>query len=229
MTPHRTVNPACEQASRRERELGARPGNTGSGPGLPGQTPVLRGGTSRARPRASRYRLPMHDPLTTPRLLAVARGEEEPDVVIAGARVFGAFTREWLEGDVAIADGRFAGVGSYEGGERIDGSGHWLARRVHRRAHARRVVEADGRRAGAGARCARDDHDRVRPARARERARAGGRALVHRLLRGPAARRARVGAGVRAGVGRSSRRARRSRSTTRRGSSRASGCSDWPR
>jgi adenine deaminase len=69
----------------------------------------------------------MHDALPTARLLAVARGEQEPDVVIAGARVFSAFTREWLEGDVAIADGRFAGVGAYDGGERIDGSDHWLS------------------------------------------------------------------------------------------------------
>ena len=68
----------------------------------------------------------MRDALPTARLLAVARGEAEPDVVIEGARVFGAFTREWLEGDVAIADGRFAGVGSYEGGRRIDGREHWL-------------------------------------------------------------------------------------------------------
>jgi adenine deaminase len=68
----------------------------------------------------------MRDPLPTARLLAVARGEAAPDLVIEGARVFGAFTKEWLEGDVAIADGRFAGIGSYTGGERIDGSGHWL-------------------------------------------------------------------------------------------------------
>ena len=46
--------------------------------------------------------------------------------MIEGAQVFSAFTREWLDGDVAIADGRFAGVGSYDGGERIDGRGHWL-------------------------------------------------------------------------------------------------------
>jgi adenine deaminase len=67
-------------------------------------------------------------PDTSPpaRLLAVARGETEPDVVIAGARVFCPFTREWLEGDVAIADGRIAGVGAYEGGERIDGTDRWL-------------------------------------------------------------------------------------------------------
>ena len=46
--------------------------------------------------------------------------------MIEGARVFGAFTREWLEGDVAIAEGRFAGIGRYSGGERIDGSGRFL-------------------------------------------------------------------------------------------------------
>ena len=69
----------------------------------------------------------MHDAPSTARLLAVARGEEAPDAVIEGAQVFCAFTREWLEGDVAIAEGRFAGVGSYEGGERIDGHGRWLS------------------------------------------------------------------------------------------------------
>jgi adenine deaminase len=60
------------------------------------------------------------------RLLAVARGEAEPDVVVAGARVFSAFTREWLDGDVAIADGRIAGIGRYDGGERIDADGRPL-------------------------------------------------------------------------------------------------------
>ena len=60
------------------------------------------------------------------RLIAVARGDAAPDLVIGGARVFSAFTREWLEGDVAVADGLIAGVGSFEGGERIDGAGRWL-------------------------------------------------------------------------------------------------------
>jgi adenine deaminase len=60
------------------------------------------------------------------RLIAVARGDAEPDTVIAGARVFSAFTREWLDGDVAIADGRIAGVGSYAGGERFDAAGGYL-------------------------------------------------------------------------------------------------------
>jgi adenine deaminase len=69
----------------------------------------------------------MHDAPSTARLLAVARGDEAPDTVIEGAQAFCAFTREWLVGDVAIADGRFAGVGSYAGGERIDGHGRWLS------------------------------------------------------------------------------------------------------
>ena len=59
-------------------------------------------------------------------LLAVARGDAEPDLVVAGARVFSAFTREWLEGDVAIVDGRIAGIGRYDGGERIDAGGRFL-------------------------------------------------------------------------------------------------------
>ena len=59
-------------------------------------------------------------------LIAVARGDAAPDTVIEGARVFSAFTREWLDGDVAIADGRIAGVGSYEGGSRIDAAGRYL-------------------------------------------------------------------------------------------------------
>jgi len=56
----------------------------------------------------------------------VARGDAEPDLVIEGARVFCAFTREWLDGDVAIADGLFAGIGAYGGGTRIDARGRYL-------------------------------------------------------------------------------------------------------
>lgn len=61
------------------------------------------------------------------RLLAVARGDAEPDLVIGGARVFCPFTRAWLEGDVGVAGGRVAGVGRFDGGvERIDAAGHHL-------------------------------------------------------------------------------------------------------
>jgi adenine deaminase len=57
------------------------------------------------------------------RRLAVARGDEPADLVIRGGRVFSVFTREWLEGDLAIADGYIAGLGDYEGKETLDASG----------------------------------------------------------------------------------------------------------
>ena len=59
-------------------------------------------------------------------LLAVARGDQPADLVVRGARVFSVFTREWLEGDVAVAGGRFAGVGSYEGAETVEAHGSML-------------------------------------------------------------------------------------------------------
>ena len=60
------------------------------------------------------------------RRLAVARGDEPADLVIRGGRVFSAFTREWLEGDLAIVDGYIAGLGDYEGQETLDASGRYV-------------------------------------------------------------------------------------------------------
>jgi adenine deaminase len=57
------------------------------------------------------------------RRLAVARGDEPADLVVRGGRVFSAFTREWLETDVAIVDGHIAGLGDYKGDEELDASG----------------------------------------------------------------------------------------------------------
>ncbi len=61
------------------------------------------------------------------RRLAVARGDEPADLVVRGGRVLSVFTKEWLETDVAIVDGVVAGLGSYEGRETLDASGHWVA------------------------------------------------------------------------------------------------------
>lgn len=61
-----------------------------------------------------------------PRRLAVARGDEPADLVVRGGSVFCVFTREWLDADVAIADGVIAGVGRYDGGEEIDASGRFV-------------------------------------------------------------------------------------------------------
>ncbi|HEX2293422.1 MAG TPA: adenine deaminase [Gaiellaceae bacterium] len=60
------------------------------------------------------------------RRLAVARGDEPADLVIRGAKVFSVFTREWLDGDLAIADGFIAGLGDYEGREVLELTGRYL-------------------------------------------------------------------------------------------------------
>jgi adenine deaminase len=63
---------------------------------------------------------------TLSRRLAVARGDEPADLVVRGGRVFSVFTREWLDVDVAVADGVVAGMGDYEGTEEIDAAGRYL-------------------------------------------------------------------------------------------------------
>jgi len=60
------------------------------------------------------------------RRLAVARGDEPADLVVRGGSVFSAFTREWLDADVAIVDGHIAGLGEYEGREELDASRKWV-------------------------------------------------------------------------------------------------------
>ncbi len=57
------------------------------------------------------------------RRLAVARGDEPADLVVRGGRVLSVFTREWLDADVAIADGVVAGLGEYDGDEIVDAGG----------------------------------------------------------------------------------------------------------
>ncbi len=61
-----------------------------------------------------------------PHRLAVARGDEPADVVIRGGRVLSVFTREWLDGDIAIADGVIAGIGAYDGEETVDATGRFV-------------------------------------------------------------------------------------------------------
>jgi len=60
------------------------------------------------------------------RLLSVARGDEPADLVLRGGRVLSVFTREWLEGDVAVVDGVVAGIGSYDGERVVDVSGRYV-------------------------------------------------------------------------------------------------------
>jgi adenine deaminase len=58
--------------------------------------------------------------------MAVARGDEPADIVLAGGKVLSVFTKEWLEVDVAIKDGHVVGLGHYEGRERLDAGGAYL-------------------------------------------------------------------------------------------------------
>ncbi|HEY2935903.1 MAG TPA: adenine deaminase [Gaiellaceae bacterium] len=60
------------------------------------------------------------------RRLAVARGDEPADLVVRAGRVFSVFTREWLDGDVAVVDGWIAGIGDYEAHETLDASGRYV-------------------------------------------------------------------------------------------------------
>src|SRR5579859_5451119 len=58
--------------------------------------------------------------------MAVARGDEPADLVLAGGRVLSVFTKEWIEADVAVKDGHVVALGRYHGRERIDVSGAYL-------------------------------------------------------------------------------------------------------
>ena len=67
-----------------------------------------------------------------PRLLGVARGSEPADVVLRHARIVDVFSPRILDGDVAIAGERIAGIGIaggpvYEGEEIVDLEGSYLA------------------------------------------------------------------------------------------------------
>ncbi len=55
-------------------------------------------------------------------LLEVARGDKQPDLILSG-KIFSVFTGEVFEGDVAIYGSKIAGVGNYDGENRIETDG----------------------------------------------------------------------------------------------------------
>src|SRR3954463_16059141 len=65
----------------------------------------------------------MARPSVTPRGLAVARGDEPADLLIAGGRVFVPSTRSWLDTSLAIADGHVVGWGDRDALETVDVGG----------------------------------------------------------------------------------------------------------
>lgn len=74
-------------------------------------------------------RMPMWDEA---RLAAVARGDEPADLAIVGGRVLSVHTREWLDADLLVADGRVAAVVQRDSGtpvdaaETVDATGRWV-------------------------------------------------------------------------------------------------------
>lgn len=57
------------------------------------------------------------------RLISCAAGETEPDFVLKNAQIADVFTETLFCGDIAVLDGRIAGVGSYSASREIDCSG----------------------------------------------------------------------------------------------------------
>ncbi|WP_045233578.1 amidohydrolase family protein, partial [Deinococcus pimensis] len=60
------------------------------------------------------------------RVVRVAQGLEPADLVVRRARVVLVQTGEIVTGDVAVAEGRLAGVGSFRGREELDARGQYL-------------------------------------------------------------------------------------------------------
>lgn len=64
--------------------------------------------------------------MISPRLIATARGERPADLVLRNGRIINVFSGRIIRGDIAIARGRIAGIGAYEGGEGIDLAGRFV-------------------------------------------------------------------------------------------------------
>lgn len=61
------------------------------------------------------------------RRIAVAAGREPADLVIKNGKIIDVFNAEITEGDVAIADGYFAGIGEFEGKKVVDAKGFYIS------------------------------------------------------------------------------------------------------
>lgn len=55
--------------------------------------------------------------------IQVALGKIKAELVLKHATYLNVFTNEWLKGDIAISQGYFVGIGSYEGEKEIDATG----------------------------------------------------------------------------------------------------------
>lgn len=60
------------------------------------------------------------DKVTLKKRIAVASKKIPADIVIKNGRIIDVFNLEIINGDIAIVDGTFVGIGEYEGREIID-------------------------------------------------------------------------------------------------------------
>ena len=58
--------------------------------------------------------------MVTEDFLAVSRGDKEADLLLSGAKVIDVFDGRIREVDVAVFNGRIAGIGKYDARERVD-------------------------------------------------------------------------------------------------------------
>lgn len=56
----------------------------------------------------------------------VTRGLEKAELVLKNARIVNVFTREIMEGDIAVSEGMIVGIGSYQGEEETDLGGRYV-------------------------------------------------------------------------------------------------------
>jgi adenine deaminase len=61
------------------------------------------------------------------RRISVASKREPADTVIKNGKIIDVFNGEIIEGDIAIVDGYFAGIGDYEGNRVIDANGRYIS------------------------------------------------------------------------------------------------------
>lgn len=57
--------------------------------------------------------------------IQVATGKQPADLVIQNCKIVNVYTREILEGDIALSDGLIAGIGHYQGLETVDAKGSY--------------------------------------------------------------------------------------------------------
>lgn len=60
------------------------------------------------------------------RRISVASGNEPADTVVKNGRIIDVFNGEIVEGDIAIVDGYFAGIGQYKGKNIVDAKGRYV-------------------------------------------------------------------------------------------------------